>query len=369
MSTPQTSFAEFERGYIQAVKLHRMELMHKKFTGKLLKQLEIDARSKKVEVSGGLDFEKANTGIVSYQEVKGSGMASPFFHKNDYEMQFHTHVAYHIDMNLASCHPSPADMGNVALFYPGVILWETPRGKVQWMLLRSLHKDFVSPIGFEKVYDKARKNASGSNTSKAFVKQWRTMLNKSGMDFSIIKPGESWVWLPVDNTPEKKNKAVSVSRQASSSPWIIVEIHNPSQSNYPKWKRPMGDFYQTKAEAQGSLRLLKEGNITIRNNPDIKVMNFDEYLDLPFKENETPNLAPFNETQFKNREKLKNLRRATGLGTWFFGTFASQVKPIGFKACINCKHSKYTGSLCIKFPKFHALVSQIEVCDYWQGEP
>lgn len=211
MPYQKASLAWFEVEYDKAVQKNKNKLMRKKFGTKFLKDLEKIARTNKIEISGGLDFEEGQSGITGYEQVKGTSMASPFFHEHDYEMQFHTHVAYRKDMNIASCHPSPADMGNVSLFYPGVILWEGPNGKVRWILLLSAHEEFVTSQSMEAAYNKARKNAAGNNTSQAFKKEWRATLNRAGLDFREIKPGETWAWFPRDTHPEKRKNKASIS--------------------------------------------------------------------------------------------------------------------------------------------------------------
>jgi len=72
-----------------------------------------------------------------------------------------------------------------------------------------------------------------------------------------------------------------------------------------------------------------------------------------------------NDEYIKNRDNVPGLRRSTGIGTWFWGTYASKVKPPGYHTCLNCDHGKHKGSFC---ELYCASVSQIEVCDFWIGK-
>lgn len=251
----ESALAAYQDAYNKAVKKNKSKLMQVTFGKHQLEDLEVFARGEKVEVSGGLDFEANEPGITAFIKQRGDHWSSPFFFEEDYEMQFHTHVAYRLDKNTASCHPSPSDMGNVSLFYPGVILWEDQKGNVQWILLTSYLPNFISIIGLEKVYNRAQGN--GGNATRSFVDKWRAALNKKGLDFRVIEPGKTKVHVEKDTNPNdakptrSENKIIPHPTKAE----INALVKSYALKIYSiKWKAPFNiqqkfhDAYEKKME-------------------------------------------------------------------------------------------------------------------------
>jgi glutaredoxin len=110
-----------------------------------------------------------------------------------------------------------------------------------------------------------------------------------------------------------------------------------------------------------SVPALKIGERVLRTKDVFTRADLNESTVLAFLQGK-PNKAS---EDIKKRDTVPELRRATGLGTWFFGTYASKVQPSGYQTCLNCKHGQYKGSFC---KKYQALVSQIEVCNDWEGK-
>lgn len=199
--------ATFEAVYKKAVTKNKGKLMRVKVTDAFLSDLEKLANVEKVEYSGGLDFEQGQAGITGIKKKRGTHWSSPFFKQHDHEAQFHTHVAYRLDYNVASSHPSPADMGNVSLTYPGFILWKNKQGVVQWTLLRSTMTAWASEQAMEALYNKAEKIV-GNNTSIKFNNAWRKMLNSDGMDFQRVIPNKTFIYVEKDTMDKPAEKKI-----------------------------------------------------------------------------------------------------------------------------------------------------------------
>jgi len=217
---------EFSIKYKVAVKKHQAKLMRVKITDAFLADLEKLAKTEKVEYSGGLDFEKGQKGITGYKKVRGTHWSSPFFKRNDYEMQFHTHVAYKHDDNRASSHPSPADMCNVSLLYPGFILWQNTKGKVQWLLLRSVSTSWQTENRMESLYNEVE-DVIGGNTEPMFDKAWRSALNKKGLDFEKVVPNETSVYLELDSSDKPMGTKKSNELKKPTNPMVREKEKRP----------------------------------------------------------------------------------------------------------------------------------------------
>lgn len=202
--TEKKALVGFEAAYTDAIKKNKDKFMVVVFDSKMLSGLEKLAREGKVEYSGGLDFEKGKQGI-GYEKLKGTHWSSPFFFKEDYEMQFHIHVSFKIDKNEASAHPSPEDMANVCLTYPGIIIWECPEGFIHYTLLLSCNDDFSPAKPLNKAYNKTER-AVGDNISRRFMKKWRAALNGIGMDYRPIIPGHTKIHILRDTHEESKKR-------------------------------------------------------------------------------------------------------------------------------------------------------------------
>ena len=220
-SRSKPAASAFDKKYLAAVKTKQAKLMRVILTGKVLAEIEKVASDAGVEVSGGLDFEKNVEGVEGYKKVKGSHWSSPFFKKKDYEAQFHTHVAFKKDGNDASSHPSPSDMCNVSIMYPGFVVWRNKANKVQWVLLRSTHDKWEDVDAMEALYAEAEDKA-GSNVTRGFNAAWRAALNKAGLDFKVVVPGKTTLHVELDAVKEK-----SKINAAAKKPFIQVKDKRP----------------------------------------------------------------------------------------------------------------------------------------------
>jgi hypothetical protein len=207
------ALSEFQTLYINAVKKNKKDLMRKVIGIKVLDKIIAFATDEKVEMSGGLDFEDNEPCALGLKHLRGTHWSSPFFQEEDHEMQFHTHVAYRRDRNTASCHPSPADMANVSLLYPGIVLWENKEGIVEIKLLLSANMFFASPQAMEKSYNKAQ-GRTLDNTSNTFVENWRANLNRAGMDFYLIDPLKEKIFMALDDFNEDDHNHAPTGRRA-----------------------------------------------------------------------------------------------------------------------------------------------------------
>lgn len=235
------ALTEFQSLYINAVKKNKKYLMRKVIGNKVLEKMVAFATDEKVEMSGGLDFENNEPHALGLKHLRGTHWSSPFFQEDDHEIQFHTHVAYRRDRNTASCHPSPADMANVSLSYPGIVLWENKEGIVEIKLLLSANMFFASPQAMETAYNKSQ-GRTGDNTSNAFVENWRASLNRVGMDFYTIDPLKEKIFVGMDDFNEDDHDNAPPRRRAKKGSLDDVASHYRMQRPYwcDKHKRMHG---------------------------------------------------------------------------------------------------------------------------------